>query len=276
MSLREALAAPALGLWRLARWLRPERDGGFRILLFHDIPCSQRQAFGRLVGGLAAGNRLIDPAEAERRLGGGSGPPGVLLSFDDGFASNLTVAEEILAPLGVRALFFVCPGLMELAAEAQRAAIATNVLRGRRTAPEGLMDWAAVERLQAEGHVIGSHTLDHLRLTELSPDQRAEQIGGSAEALTRRLGRPAEWFAYTFGDVDSIDAAALAEIGRRHRFCRSGVRGGNGPETPPLALRADHVDLAAGPAWQALAADGGLDVRYRAQRRRLDGMAAGV
>lgn len=272
MSLRETLAVPALGLWRLVRLVRPAEEGSFRILLFHDIPKSQRQAFARLVNGLAARGLLIDPAEAERRLVGGSGKPGVLLSFDDGFASNLAVAESILAPLGAKALFFVCPGLMALAGEAQLAAIAANVLRGQRPAPEELMDWAAVERLVAAGHVIGSHTLDHLRLTALSADQRAEQIGGSAEVLATRLGKVPAWFAYTFGDVDSIDAPALAEIGRYHRFCRSGVRGDNDAATPPLALRADHVDLAAGPAWQTLAAEGGLDLRYRAQRRRLDGM----
>lgn len=273
MSLRESLATPALGLWRLARAVVPAGKGSFRILLFHDIPQSQRQAFAALVGGMAERGLLITPSEAERRLAGSGGKPGMLLSFDDGFASNAQVADAILAPLGVKALFFVCPGLMELTGEAQMAAIAANVLRGQRPAPEGLMDWDTVERLKAAGHVIGSHTMDHLRLTGLPPDQRAAQIGDAALALERRLGQRAGWFAYTFGDVDSIDAASLAEIGRLHRYCRSGVRGGNRAATHPLALRADHVDLAAGAAWQALAVEGGLDVRYRAQRQRLDRMA---
>ena len=273
MSLRETFATPALGLWRLARRLRPQDEGGFRILLFHDIPQTQRPAFRRLVGDLAGRGLLIDPAEAERRLNGGGGGPGVLLSFDDGFVSNAEIAATILAPLGAKALFFICPGLMELGHEAQSAAIAAQILRGLRPAPEGLMDWSAVERLRVAGHVIGSHTRDHRRLAGLSPDQRAEQIGGAADLLTARLGEPARWFAYTFGDIASIDAAALAEIGRHHRYCRSGVRGANGPTTLPLALRADHVDLTAGPAWRALAAEGGLDLRYRAQRRRLDEMA---
>ncbi|MDO8607805.1 MAG: polysaccharide deacetylase family protein [Phaeospirillum sp.] len=274
MSLREALAAPALGLWRLVRPLLPRIDGDFRILMLHDVPVSQQNALRQLVSGLAARNLLIDPAEAERRLGGGGGKPGVLLSFDDGFASNGEVAEAILTPLGARALFFVCPGLMALTGAAQRSAIAANVLRGRRAAPEGLMDWTGVERLAAAGHVIGSHTLDHRRLTELSSDQRAEQIGSAAEALTARLGSRPAWFAYTFGDITSIDAAALAEIGRHHRFCRSGVRGANSAAIHPLALRGDHIDLAAGAAWRALTVEGGLDPRYRAQRRQLDGMVA--
>ena len=63
MSLRESLAAPALGLWRLTRALVPAAQGSFRILLFHDIPQWQRQAFAVLVGGLAERNLLITPGK---------------------------------------------------------------------------------------------------------------------------------------------------------------------------------------------------------------------
>jgi peptidoglycan/xylan/chitin deacetylase (PgdA/CDA1 family) len=183
------------------------------------------------------------------------------------------VAETVLAPLGVRAIFFVCPGLMELNGEAQAAAVSANILRGLKPAPEPLMDWRGVERLKTLGHVIGSHTFEHRRLTELSADQRAEQVDRAAEALTTRLGETPDWFAYTFGDIDSIDAASLAEIGRRHRFCRSGVRGDNGLGTSLLALRADQVDLEASLAWQGLAQEGALALLYGERRKRLDAMA---
>ncbi|CAA7620963.1 polysaccharide deacetylase family protein [Magnetospirillum sp. SS-4] len=267
---RELLAPPALAATRLLRRFRP--DGGIRILMLHDVPISQRPALAALVAGLKAAGTLLDPATARRRLEGEPGPGGVLLSFDDGFASNLEAAETILAPLEVRALFFVCPGLIDLGEAEQRAAIAANILRGQRPAPEGLMDWRGVERLAALGHTIGSHTRDHLRLAGLSPDRQAEQVGDAARLLASRLGAAPDWFAYTFGDIDSIDRSALAEIGRHHRLCRSGVRGLNTADTPRLALRGDHVDLEASAVWRALTVEGGLDPLYRKQRRRLDGM----
>ncbi|OAN49213.1 hypothetical protein A6A04_03620 [Paramagnetospirillum marisnigri] len=276
MSLRDALAAPASVLWRLAAPVVPRPAGAFHVLMFHDIPSGQRESFRVLVEGLARAGRLISPAEAEGRLAGGGPNRGlapVLLSFDDGFASNLAVAETVLAPLGAKALFFVCPGLIELSGEAQAEAVSRNVLRGQRAAPEPLMDWAGIERLRALGHTIGNHTRDHLRLAGLPADQRAEQIEGAAGMLAARLGAVPDWFAYTFGDIASIDAAALAEIGRHHRYCRSGVRGANGRGTPPLALRGDHVDLAASRDWQALACDGALALLYGKQRRMLDGLA---
>ncbi|KIL97817.1 polysaccharide deacetylase family protein [Paramagnetospirillum magnetotacticum MS-1] len=275
MSLRDAIAPLALAGWRLVRPVLGE-ENTFRILLLHDVPTSKRDVFARLVQNLTMARRLITPVEAEAILAGGPVPPGpspVLLSFDDGFASNLDVAETILAPLGIKALFFVCPGLIGLEPEARAAAATANILRGQRPAPEPLLGWDGIERLAALGHTMGSHTSHHLRLTTLSPDQRAEEIGGAARLLTERLGKIPDWFAYTFGDIDSIDAASLAEIGRHHRYCRSGVRGPNSKATPPLALRGDNIDLGTGEAWRGLAVEGGLDVLYRKQRRILDAMA---
>jgi peptidoglycan/xylan/chitin deacetylase (PgdA/CDA1 family) len=272
MRARDALAPAILLAARLLRPFRP--SGGIRILMLHDVPISQRHALTTLVAGLKHAGTLLDPATARKRLDGEPGPGGVVLSFDDGFASNLEVAETILAPLEARALFFVCPGLIDLGGTEQRAAIAANILRDQRPAPEGLMDWRGIERLAALGHTIGSHTRDHLRLAGLSPDHQAEQVGDAARMLASRLGTVPDWFAYTFGDIDSIDHSALAEIGRHHRLCRSGVRGLNTATTPGLALRGDHVDLEASAAWRALTVEGGLDPLYRRQRQRLDGMVS--
>jgi len=269
MSRRDHLAPLALPVVRLWRRLSP---GGFRILLLHDVPAAQRPALARILGDLAAAGRLITPAEAEALLAGAPPPPGpapVLVSFDDGFASNRIVAETILAPLGIRALLFVCPGLIDLPPAEQAAAVGANVLRGQRPAPEPLLSWDELAALAAAGHVIANHTLTHPRLAGLSPARLATEIGGGAELLAHRL-EPSAWFAFPFGDVGAVDAAAMAEIGRHHRFCRSGVRGGNHAATPKLALRADHLDLAASPAWQALSLAGGLDPLYASARHRLD------
>ena len=177
----------------------------------------------------------------------------------------------------MRALFFVCPGLIELSGNHRRAAIAANIFRGRivpGNLPAGLdlMEWRAVSRLAEAGHAIGSHTMSHRCLAGLSDGERAEEIGAAARLLQDRLGGSVPWFAYTFGDAGSIDAPALAEIGRHHHWCRSGVRGANHAGTPPLTLRADNMDLTMSAAWRRLILAGGLDPFYRNARRRLDAM----
>lgn len=258
-----------LAAWRGWRLLVPQP--GWRALLFHDVPMAQRPAFARLVTALHQSGRLITPAQAA------AGHDGVLLTFDDGFHSNLDVARTVLDPLGVKALFFVCPGLIDLEAAAQRQAIAANIFDGKREAGDlRLMTWDEVESLRAQGHEIGSHTLDHKRLTSLAADARAEQIEGAAQSLSRRLGRVPDWFAYTFGDAWSVDRPSLRDIARVHRFCRSGVRGANPAGVNRLALRADHVELGGDRAWRWLAVEGGLDPFYRRARAHLDGLAAGL
>lgn len=278
---RHLLAPLWLAGWRAARALAPAPAASFRILLFHDVPPAEREAFAGLVRDLHAAGRLIGPAEAEGRLAGRdlgrAGPPPCLLSFDDGFASNLEVARDILDPLGVKALFFVCPNLAELTGPAQEAAIAANVFDGKRDA-RGLriLGWDGIEALKAAGHAIGSHTASHKRLTRLNQTERAEEIEGAARAFRVRLGEIPAWFAYTFGDVGSIDSPSLAAISHLHRFCRSGVRGRNDSETNPFALRADHVELSAPPAWRWLAVEGGLDPLYAKARKSLDELAAAL
>jgi peptidoglycan/xylan/chitin deacetylase (PgdA/CDA1 family) len=212
--------------------------GSYRILLLHDVPAAQ---YGRL-------ERLLDylgrDAFATRRF---------VLNFDDGFKGNRDVAERLLAPRDIKASFFVSPALV-----------------GR----DGYMGWNDLGALAKSGHVIGAHGMSHRRLAGLRGNDLESEVVQPSAAIAAELGQPPEWFAFPFGDIDSIDAAALTLIGRHYRLCRSGVRGPNVPGTHRLAVLADHVDLNASFAWQRLTVAGGLDGRYAQARERLRRWAA--
>lgn len=278
--LRHLLAAPALLAHRLAIRYRPAAPG-IRLLLLHDVAPDEMAAFERLVAALAREGRLASPADAEAVLAGAPvprGPERCVVTFDDGFASNVA-ACEVLERNGARALLFLCPGLMDLPRAEQRAAVAAAVFDGRRTAADlpphmTLMGWDEAVRLTGRGHLVGNHTARHRRLTALAPEEAEADMVASKRRLEERLGAAVEWFAFPFGDIDSVDAATLAAAGRHHRFVRSGIRGANRPGTARLAVLADHVDLAAPWAWQRLVVEGGLDGRYDPARRRLARLAA--
>jgi peptidoglycan/xylan/chitin deacetylase (PgdA/CDA1 family) len=287
--IRHRLAGPMLLGTRALRLFRvAPRAPSFRIVLLHGVPREQMRAFEALVVRLKETHGLLDPAAAAAWLAGDpprgartGGPEPCLLTFDDGFVSNLEAAERVLARHGVRALFFVCPGLIDLSAEAQRMAVAAQVFEGRLSAaslgPEfRLMGWEELARLKALGHAVGAHAMTHRRLAGLPAAELEREITGSRDHIAARLGGPVHWFAYPFGNVESIDRAALAAVGKHFRYCRSGVRGPNTAATPPLALLADQVDLEAPPAYQRLVLEGGLDLRYGTARRRLAGLAAGL
>lgn len=256
------------------------RPGGLCILLFHGVREGERSAFESIVARAAARGDLVTPAEAAAMLVGGASAAfstRVLISFDDGFASNAAIAAPILDRYDAKALFFVCPGLLEKSGDDQRSAVATGIFDGRRRGDLGpecaLMTWSDLDGLAKKGHVIGSHTLHHRRLTTLSPGEMEDEIGGAAARIGRHLGTPPAWFAYPFGDIGSINLKGLQVAARYHSFCRSGVRGINRRGTPSLALRTQSIDLSRGRAWHLLATEGGFDWRYAEARRRLDTLA---
>lgn len=289
MGLRDLVAGPWLLGHRLWQRAVPAKTqgGAFRILLFHHVPESKFGRFDAMIARLSAQHGLLTPLEAAGRLDGALTPPPAapkagrlpcLLSFDDGFASNLDLARGVLDRHGVKALFFVCPGLIDLAPGERPAAIARTIFGGS-LAPEDLaagqrlMGWDELAELRDAGHGIGAHTLMHRRLAGLAENDLEQEITDSGRRIEQRLGAAPDWFAYPFGNIDAIDARALAIVSRHYRFCRSGVRGANFPGGDPLALCADHLDLERPPAWLHLAIEGGLDGRYADARARLNAMA---
>ena len=283
--LRHRLALPALLLHRCHSTFRPAQTG-FRALLFHDIADDRLDAFRTFARHARDRWGTIDPDGAAAWLTGDgaapsqSGPTPCLFTFDDGFASNYRVAREILKPLGIRALFFVCPALVDLEGPEQRAAIAAQIFRAQCDAadlPPGqrLMTWDELRALKAAGHEIGSHGFTHKRLTELDEKTLETEIRSARDRLETEMGDEIPWYAFTFGDIGSISDRELRVIARMHRFCRSGVRGMNGRGTAPHAVRADAVDLDGPESYRALIAEGGLDGRYREARQKLDLMATG-
>ncbi|CAA7613508.1 Predicted xylanase/chitin deacetylase [Candidatus Terasakiella magnetica] len=281
MSPRDALAPLALTVWRLAARLRTVPKGAVRLVILHDVAPDRVEAFRTLVDHLGRTCGLIGPREAADRLAGRCDPDGrapALLTFDDGFRSNLEATWAVLDPLGVKALYFICPGLMDLPLSQQRAAIAAHVHAGKRREADlpphlALMSWDEVRQLAASGHAIGCHSLTHDRLAGLDRPELERQVGEAKGRMEAMLGASTPWFAFPFGDLASIDAPALSVIARHFPLCRSGIRGLAHNGTSPLALPAESVDLDATAAWQALAAEGALAPLYRGRLARLEHLA---
>jgi peptidoglycan/xylan/chitin deacetylase (PgdA/CDA1 family) len=273
--IRRTLAPPLLALTRAAALRRPPK-GAVRLVILHDVPEAKLGALRRLALHAKARFGLATPEWAAERLAGkgrADGAAPVLFGFDDGFVSNWRATWEVLDPLGAKALFFVCPGLIDLPPAGRAAAVAERVFRGRVADPPELMGWKDLRALAEAGHAIGCHGFDHAALSGLSDADLHRQVAVAAQRLEDMMGRPTPWFAFPFGDIASIDAQALAAIGARFRLCRSGVRGLAHAGSHPLALPAESVDLSAPWHWQCLALEGGLAPLYRSARARLTAMA---
>ena len=273
--LASSILLPGLRLW--SRYLKNDGGAVFRILTFHNIRSDRMPVFSELLDYLLANHRFVTPAEAERLAAGEAEPAGnhgrvpYLVTFDDGFRSNYEVARSVLAPRGIKAIFFVVPGIVGAPMDVQRRLMAQYVFDGnaQSVAPDlEMMHWPEIRQLRDEGHTIGSHTLSHRRLSELSDNELLDEISGSRSMLSEQIGEEVHWFAYPFGNVESISAKASELVRQTYRFSCTAVRGLNRGGSA-LALFRENVELDSPLSYQKFECEGGLDFYYAAKRAQI-------
>jgi peptidoglycan/xylan/chitin deacetylase (PgdA/CDA1 family) len=248
-----------------------------RVLTYHDIAPAEESLFETQLRWLQRSWKFISPRQFERLVSGEEPVVGrnLLLTFDDGFASNQRVAERVLKPLGIRALFFVVSEFVSIEGrQAAREFIAGNIYPDMSVddvpAHWYNMGWKDLEGLLEQGHLVGSHTRTHARLSQVKREVDLEhEIIDSANTLSQRLRIPIEHFAYTFGDIDSISPMALATARRRFRFIYSSLRGDNANGVSPLTLRRETVSAADPLSLMGAFTEGLADFRYAGSRARL-------
>lgn len=103
----------------------------------------------------------------------------ILITFDDGYLDNYTVAYPILKKLQMKATIF-----------------ATSDFIG---SPNHL-NWSQTNEMERSGLIeIGVHTRHHVDLTQSNPLQLEDEISGAKKSLENKLGHPLISFAYPSG-----------------------------------------------------------------------------
>jgi peptidoglycan/xylan/chitin deacetylase (PgdA/CDA1 family) len=118
----------------------------------------------------------------------------VLITFDDGYRDVLHNAAPVLRRLHWPATAFV--------------------ITDRISGPDpSFLTWRELRDLEHDGFTIGSHTVHHLNLTKLSPQQVWSELRQSQRTLERHLGRPVHSLAYPYGAADAAVVAAARGTG---------------------------------------------------------------
>jgi len=169
------------------------------VLYYHEVP-NQAKLAAQLATFLQAGyrpvklGRLVDAVE-----GRSDAPPGCLvLTFDDGLASQMSGALPALLQFSVPATFFVLPGFQD------------GVHR--------YMTSDDYRALRDAGMEVASHTLNHATLpTLLRANFGAFQseLVNSKTILEQTLGQAVELLAYPNGAWDELTADEVRRAGYR-------------------------------------------------------------
>jgi len=269
---------PVKGIKRVLRSCGLASDASLRVLLFHDIAPQDRDNFRRLMNRLAEEWRFVDAQTFVEMIGRRQPVEGrnLLLTFDDAFQSNVWAADEVLAPLQIKAIFFVPYDFVQLRSrDDQRQFIADRIFDGAITptsipAEQVPMFAGDVIRLAKTGHSIGCHTKTHARLsTLLDVRQLREEIEWSGDALQQLIGSAVEYFAYPFGDCSSINRRALRIASARYKCVFSGTRGPNGMGGSRYSILRDSFRASDSYSFVSAMLDGGIDWYHQAEIKQL-------
>ncbi|MBQ9480216.1 MAG: polysaccharide deacetylase family protein [Selenomonadaceae bacterium] len=120
----------------------------------------------------------------------------ILITFDDGYQEASIYAARELRDRGMKATFFVNPNLL-----------------GTKRDKYPYMTESEVKALADTGlFSIGSHTMSHPHLDQLSAEELKAELEQSKAALEELTGQSVKALAYPYGDYDQsvIDAAMAA------------------------------------------------------------------
>jgi peptidoglycan/xylan/chitin deacetylase (PgdA/CDA1 family) len=139
-----------------------------------------------------AGWQVIDIAAFLRGLAEPNSLPdrAVLLTFDDGYRSMLTVALPWLLRFGNPAVLFVPSDFVG----------GSNTFDANIEPEEAICDWDDLRELERRGVSVQSHGASHQAFSYLALAEQEEELRRSKATLEAELGKTVEVFSYPYGD----------------------------------------------------------------------------
>ena len=243
-------------------------------MLFHDVPVESHQKFKQIISFLEKKWKFISPQEFTDHLNGTKKLTGnnLLLSFDDGFYSNRLVAEEILDPAGIKAIFFVVTDFVKTQKKEDQIKFIENNLYPEfinDTLPKNYKAFRSLglddlKSLVEKGHTIGCHTASHQDLSRIvDVDKMNHEVINSADFLEKELKQPIHHFSFSFGNVSFFSQLALDVASKRFPYIYTGMRGDNASSSNALAIRRDTISLDDNLMMIGSFLEGMADYRYR-------------
>ena len=211
-------------------FLNFDKKTPLRVLIFHDLKDLQR--FSELIDHLSKSWQFITPNQFFEFIDSNQeiSKPSLLITFDDGFKDNLHTIP-ILHKFSISAIFFVCPGLIELQKTSLIFPILANNLYKINSKNQDLilLDWDDLRILQNNGLSIGNHSSFHFQLNNLSSESLKMDINFSKSLLEKNLkfDKAFHSIAFPFGGINHINKTSLKYLSKEFKYIFSGLRGNN-------------------------------------------------
>lgn len=149
----------------------------------------------------------------------------IAFSYDDGFAECYSHIAPVIEKYNGYACFFINPNFINGDNEYVR-----NFLKEKVHLPEYKkpMNWNQLYDLHKRGHIIGAHTMDHMRVSEISDNNLLHyQIGECKKNIKAAINVDCDYFAFTYGHPErdfDLNSVLIAENYYKYIFSASNWR----------------------------------------------------
>jgi len=227
----------------LAAGRSPDK-AGIRFPYYHHVFDDERGGFARQLKTMASMGDFISIDDAVAMLDSNAPIDGryFCITFDDGFKNWATNAVPLLLDAGAMAAFFVVTGCIGTSIEDDRDKLLDFYEQGDLLME--FLSWDDCRAMADGGMTIGSHTINHVHLTELDDAAAQAEMQGSKQTIEAELGRACDHFCCPFGR-ENVDFTAPHHPGMAaragYKSFLTGHRGAMRRGASSMMIRRDHV-----------------------------------
>lgn len=212
------MAVPILAYHQIA--VPPSRTAPFRSMVVHPAAFRRQMEWLKRLGIQGLSLRDAMPYIRGEKTG-----KVAAITFDDSYANVYENALPVLQEFGFTATNFVV----------------VNQIGGSNVwdtpigvAKAACMSVEQLRRWHSLGHEVGSHTLDHVHLSQLPMEEARRQITHSRELLEDLLDEGVSSFCFPYGDETPLDRVLAYEAG--YSAATTTRRGRARPDNDPFDL----------------------------------------
>lgn len=212
-------------------YLFPQQSYSLRIITLHDIHPKHFKKLYETIKILQAEWNFITAESILKRqklIG-----KNILLTFDDGFLSQKKFTEKYLNKLKIKAIFFIITDFADIKNKQKSVKFIKSNIDKKITSKKVHkyfynMSWKDIKDLKKQGHYIGCHTKSHKQLTRCaSQEELKNEIKISKIIIEKKIKNKVKFFAYPYGNVNSIDRSIIKKLRNEYNCIFSGFRGNN-------------------------------------------------
>lgn len=143
----------------------------------------------------------------------------VSFTYDDGFEECYSIIAPALEEFNTNGAFFIIGGFVN-GDNHYKENCTQNILKIKGKKP---MNWQKIKCLHDRGHIIGSHTLDHVNMNNTNNSFIDSQIRKNKQLIEECTNQPCDFFAYPYGQYKHINNETLKLAEKYHKFIFSGI-----------------------------------------------------